>query len=66
MFASVLTGALSHGVGFEESVGMAVDFVKCAIAETMKYPQIKVRNGVLFEKILAEYFAKTDFEMLKK
>lgn len=62
VLASVLTGALSHGTDFQKSVEMSVDFVRCAIAETMKYPQIKVRNGVLFEKILSSYFSKINFE----
>lgn len=62
VLASVLTGALAHGVDFQKSVEMSVDFVKCAIAETVKYPQIKVRNGVLFEKILSSYFSKIEFE----
>lgn len=54
IFAAVLTGALVKGNGIKESAKMAVDFVRAAIAETLKYPDIKTEHGVIFEKVLGQ------------
>ena len=54
IFAAVLTGALVKGNGIKESAEMAVDFVRAAIAETLKYPDIKTEHGVIFEKVLGQ------------
>ncbi len=63
VFTSVLTGALLHGEELIHAANKAVGFVSAAIAETLKYPQIQVRNGVLFEKVLVSYFAHEDTEV---
>ncbi len=60
IFAAVMTGALVRGRSVLDAAQLAVDFVKAAIAETMKYPDIKIEYGVVFEKILSKFFS--DFE----
>jgi len=60
IFAAVMTGALVRGRSVIDAAQLAVDFVKAAIAETMKCPDIKIEYGVVFEKILAKFFS--DFE----
>lgn len=62
VFTSVLTGALLHGEDLISAANRAVGFVSAAIAETLKYPQMQVRDGVLFEKVLVSYFARDDAE----
>lgn len=52
IFAAVLTGSLANGLTVAESAKKAVDFVKAAIAETIKHPEMKIEYGVLFEKAL--------------
>ena len=54
IFAAVLTGGLVNGKSMAEASKKAVDFIKSAIAETLKYPEMKIEYGVLFEKILKE------------
>ncbi|MBQ2931478.1 MAG: pyridoxamine kinase [Clostridia bacterium] len=54
IFAAVLTGALTNGMTAAEASQKAVDFIKAAIAETMKYPEMKIEYGVIFEKALRE------------
>ncbi len=56
IFAAVLTGALAFKKSLFESAQIAVDFVKASISETMKYPDIKIEYGVVFEKILTSFF----------
>lgn len=59
IFTSVLTGALMLGKSVLESAKLATDFVYEAIQETIKYPQIPIRHGVLFEEVLRRgYFTK--------
>lgn len=59
VFASVLTGAMLLGRSAAEAAAVAADFVSEAIRETIKYPQIPIRHGVLFEPVLKRgYFAK--------
>ncbi len=52
IFAAVMTGALVNGLSACEAAKKAVDFIKAAIAETMKRPEMKTEYGVLFEKVL--------------
>ena len=40
----------------------AAGFVYKAILETVRHPEIKVREGVLFEPILSSYFNKQEYE----
>lgn len=54
IFAAVLTGGLVNGLEVSAAAKKAVDFVKAAIAETMKYPEMKIEYGVLFEKVLGQ------------
>ncbi len=54
IFAAVLTGALTKGMKAEEAARKAVEFIKSAIAETMKYPEMQIEYGVIFEKALGE------------
>lgn len=56
IFAAVLTGALVCGRSLINSAQLAVDFVKSAICETMKYPDMKIEYGVAFERILSRFF----------
>ncbi len=54
IFAAVLTGALTNGLDAAKAAQKAVDFIKTAIAETMKYPEMQIEYGVIFEKALRE------------
>lgn len=56
IFTSVLTGGLLLGKTVLESTKLATDFVCEAIKETIKYPQIPIRHGVLFEEVLRKGF----------
>lgn len=56
IFAAVLTGGLVRGKSMIEASALAVDFVKAAIAETLKHPHIKIEHGAVFEPILAKFF----------
>ncbi len=58
IFAAVLTGGLLQGKSMHEASTLAVDFIKEAIAETMKYPDIKIEHGSIFEPIMAKFFNK--------
>ncbi|MBQ4146183.1 MAG: pyridoxamine kinase [Clostridia bacterium] len=63
VYTSVLTGGLVLGKPMLESAVLAADFVAKSIKETIKHPTIKIREGVLFEKVLADgYFAKANPE----
>ena len=62
IFTSALTGALLKGYSFIDAANLAVGFIREAIALTLKYPDMKIENGVIFEPILAPYFAKTTYE----
>ncbi len=63
VYTSVLTGGLVKGKSIIDSANIAADFVYKAIQKTIKHPQIKIREGVLFEQVLAEgFFAKTEYE----
>nr|QGT51101.1 pyridoxal kinase [uncultured Firmicutes bacterium] len=63
VFTSALTGALLYGEDLIYAANKAVGFVSAAIAETLKHPQMQVRNGVLFEKVLVSYFSQKDTEI---
>jgi pyridoxine kinase len=52
IFAAVLTGGLAKNKTMIESSKKAVDFIKETIAETLKYNDIKIEYGVIFEKAL--------------
>lgn len=54
IFTSVLTGALLRGEDIFGASNTAVHFVRRAIEETLKCPDIKTEYGVLFEKVLHE------------
>lgn len=60
IFAAVLTGELVKGRDFYTSSEIAVDFIKQAISETLKHPEMKVEHGVLFEPVLSNYFKKNE------
>jgi len=62
IFASALTGALLKGYSFIDAANLAVGFIREAIALTLKYPHMKIENGVIFEPLLSHYFAKTTYE----
>ncbi len=57
IFAAVLTGGLLQGKSMHESSALAVNFIKEAIAETMKYPDIKIEHGSIFEPIMSRFFS---------
>lgn len=62
IFTSVFTGGLVTGVSVIEAANIATDFVYEAIRKTVEHPQIPIRHGVLFEKVLKDgYFARTDY-----
>jgi len=52
IFTSVLSARLLHGDGLEVAAQAAAEFVSAAIVETVKYPEIATRDGILFEKVL--------------
>lgn len=58
IFAAVLTGGLLQGKSMTDASALAVDFIKEAISETMKYPDIKIEHGAIFEPIMAKFFEK--------
>lgn len=62
IFASALTGALLKGYSFVDAANISVGFIREAIAKTMLYPDMKIENGVIFEPLLAPYFAKSEFD----
>lgn len=63
IYTSVLTGCLVKGMSIIDSSNTAADFVYRAIQKTIRHPQIKIREGVLFEQVLAEgYFAEKEHE----
>lgn len=58
IFTSVLCGAMLNGHDVKDASVIATDFVARCIEETVKYPQIPIRHGVLFETVLKSgYFA---------
>lgn len=58
IFAAVLTGGLLRGKSMVQASEIAVDFIKAAIAETLKYPNIRIEHGAVFEPILSKFFAQ--------
>lgn len=58
VFTSVLTGAMLKGKTPLESARIAAEFVSEAIKRTIEHPEMKVREGVLFEPVLAEFFSE--------
>ncbi len=58
IFAAVLTGGLLRGKSMIEASSLAVEFIKEAISETTKYPNIKIEHGAIFEPIMAKFFEK--------
>ena len=63
VYTSVLTGALVLGMDTIDAANLAADFVYQAIRKTVRHPEIKIREGVLFEQVLASgYFARTEHE----
>lgn len=63
VYTSVLTGALVQGKSIIEAANLAADFVYHAIQKTIRHPEIRIREGVLFEPVLASgYFAKPEHE----
>lgn len=63
VYTSVLTGALVLGMDTIDAANLAADFVYQAIRKTIRHPEIKIREGVLFEQVLASgYFARTEHE----
>lgn len=57
IFASILTGAMVKGENFIDACLKASGFVKSAIDETLKHPELNTENGVCFEQILSGYFS---------
>ena len=58
IFASIMTGAIVKGESFLNACLKASGFVKLAIEETLKHPELKTENGVCFEQILIKYFSE--------
>lgn len=58
IFTAALTGALMKGNDFFSASKIAVSFITAAISETIKYPDIKIEYGAVFEPSLAEHFKK--------
>lgn len=66
VFTSVLTGAVLNGYDVVHAANIAADFVSQAIELTVKYPDIPIRHGVLFEPILKEgYFSENNLKNIK-
>ncbi len=62
IFAAVLTGALLKGHSFIDSANIAVGFIREAIALTARLGETRIEKGVIFEPVLAPYFAKDKYE----
>lgn len=62
VYTSVLTGALLKGESITEAANLAAGFVYKAIQATIRHPEIRVREGVLFEPILSTYFSKSEYD----
>lgn len=61
IYTSVLAGSLLNGMDVTAAARTAVDFVAEAIRETIKYPNVPIRHGVMFERVLRRgYFARLD------
>ncbi len=58
IFAAVLTGGLMRGKSMLEASKLAVDFIKAAISETLKHPEIRIEHGAVFEPVLSKFFAE--------
>lgn len=58
IFAAVLTGGLLRGKSMIDASALAVNFIKESISETMKYPDIKIEHGSIFEPIMTKFFDK--------
>ena len=57
IFASIMTGAIVKGDSFLNACLKASAFVRLAIEETLKHPELKTENGVCFEQVLVKYFS---------
>lgn len=57
IFTAALTGALVKGNDFFSASEIAVDFITAAIRETMRYPDMKIEYGAVFEPTISEYFS---------
>lgn len=57
IFASVLTGIFVKGGDFLTACRKACGFVRYAIGETLKHPELETVNGVCFEQGLSAYFS---------
>ena len=62
IYTSVLTGALLKGESMIEAANLAAGFVYKAIQATIRHPEIRIREGVLFEPVLSSYFNKTEYD----
>ncbi|MCI5893328.1 MAG: pyridoxamine kinase [Clostridiales bacterium] len=62
VYTSVLTGALLKGNNIIESANIAAGFVYKAIQNTIRHPEIRIREGVLFEPVLSGYFNKSEYD----
>ena len=62
IYTSVLTGAMLKNMSTIESANYAAGFVHAAILETIKHEQMKIRDGVIFEPVLAKYFSSDETE----
>ncbi|MBR5155201.1 MAG: pyridoxamine kinase [Clostridia bacterium] len=56
IFAAVLLGSLLNKNSMFEASLKAVDFIKNCISETLKYEDMKIEYGVIFEKVLRKLF----------
>lgn len=62
IYTSVLTGALLKGNDIITASNIAAGFVYKSIQNTIRHKEIRVREGVLFEPVLATYFNQSDFD----
>lgn len=62
VYTSVLTGALLKGNDIKEAASIAAGFVHKAIQNTIKHPEIRIREGVLFESVLSTYFNQSEYD----
>ena len=65
IFAAVLCGEYVKSKDFLKASLQAAEFVKQAILKTLEYSELKIENGVCFEKILADYFSNSVSEFNK-
>ena len=65
IYTAALTGALVRGMSVKAASECAAKFVRLAIGETLKHPDMPIEKGTAFESVLAPFFSGVDFPVDK-